>query len=287
MGAQSNTKSIAIAGVVFLVALYRLGGPFLEGTKQMAAEEEKLVREIRELKDTAAMYTDSWEQKMKEREEKSKTRLPDAIDSSGVLDYFLAKFEQGNVGHVSFTSVSQQQVASTNFKAGTAAARAVRYKIESQMNQDRVVPYIEHIERYPSLFRVDSFNILVSPEVAGLKMDLTLEFYVAPREWGGALEPIVASKEEKVPGAPSKPKAWQQIFLSSFGGKADRKPAFSGRKAGKVPVFSSILGTSVISNEGLYEEGDKVNGWRILQIDSKERTVKLSNGVSVKTVVVK
>ncbi len=293
---KSNTKTVVIAAVVTLIGLYRLGSPFMEETEAMEKESAKFAAEITSVRDELAQYAKGWEDKMAKLEQHVKEQLPDNINSSDILDYFVSKFEAGNAGHAWFLAVSQ--APTTTFALNLAKAdmkeapRVARYKFEAQLTQERVVQYIEHIEKFAGLFMVNDYSFYVAKETAngGLKMDMNVSFFLAPKEWAGPEETKKKGPDEDDEEA-EKPHQWRQIFLSSVldnAVKAKRKPAFTGGStAKKLPDISKIVGRAIVSDENLFEEGDKVGGWTVLGIDSATGTVTLKYGDTIKKVVVK
>jgi len=295
-GGGKKTKNLVIAGAVVVFALWRLGAPFLEETDDMKKELEKIKQEISQIRTEAAQYDKAWETKMTSIDTRVKALLPDDLNSSDVLDYFLAQFEKLNTGHIWFLSVTQAGIMTVNFNSGRNAAggnpRAAKYRFEAQLHQAKMVPYIEHIEKYAGLFRLSDFTFYVTKEIPdSLKMEMNLEFYLSPKEWIKA-DSIADKDDEDDDGEDNQPAPWRQVFLST---PAETKAAVATRKlashirragAGKLPVFDRMVGDSVIADETLYEEGDTVGGWKIMQIDPKTKSVRLQSGDVTKTIMV-
>ena len=298
MASRNNTKILIIATAAILFAGYRIGVPWIEQTNDMRRELQKINQDISDIRLEASQYDKAWEEKMKSIEETVRTQLPDSVNSSDVLDYFLARFEKSNTGHVGFISVSQGPPTMANFvgqNASVGIPRIVKYHFEAQMNQNQVVPYLEHIEKFVGLLRLADFSFNVDTfATAGLKMEMNLEFYLAPKEWA-LPDPLLAKNlheepEKEKEGNNEKPQLWQQIFLSAPVKESERNPAGATQKTTKelpkIPQFDRLVGDSIVSNESLYEEGDKIEGWRIKSIDSKARTITLQSGEFTRTVAV-
>lgn len=295
-GGKPTTKNIAIAGAVLLFALYRLGSPFLEETDEMKKELDKIKQEVIEVKLEAAQYDKAWEKKMTEIDTKVQALLPDDLNSSDVLDYFLARFERQNTGHIWFLAVTQAGIQTVNFNSGNNQAgsnpRAAKYRFEANLDQTKVVTYIEHIEKYAGLFRLSDFTFYVTKEARdALKMEMSLEFYLSPKEWKKA--DALADQDDDGDVPEDQPAPWRQVFLSSpTEAKPQvvqaRKPASHLRRGGakRLPIFEKMVGDAVIADETMYEEGDQVGGWKIMQINPKAKTVTLRSGDVTKTVMV-
>jgi len=281
---KKNIKMMAVAAVVFLFALYRLGSPFLKETQKMAAAAEKIEKAVVAVRQEAAMYGLGWEKTMGGRETLVMQRLPDTLRSSEVLKYFLTDFETQHAGKVAFTSVNHQKAQESEFKSGeggkAARARAIRYKIRADLSQDKVVPYFEHIERYPGLVNNAGFSFRVGDaKSSALEMELNLDLFLTPKAW---VPKEVREKEEEpavAEGASSK--RWTEIFASPANGRG------IASQSGRVPAFQKIVGGNVVADESLYEEGDSINGWKILKIDKRKNTVTLKWGNVKKEVRVK
>lgn len=285
MDDRKNMKMMAIAAAVFLVALYRLGAPYLQETKDMAIEADKIEKSIVAVRQEAAMYGLGWEKTMGGREAIAMTKLPDNLRSSEVLKYFLTDFEAQHPGRVIFNSVNHQKMQSSEFKSGegnkAASARAIRYKIRADFMQDNLVPYFEYIEKYPGLFHNTGFSFSVTDtKSATLEMELNLDLFLSPKEW---LPPEKREPEEELAsskdGQPAK--RWTEIFVSHGEGRG------IASKSQRIPRFEKIVGGNAVSEESLYEEGDTILGWKILKIDSRKKVVTLKFGNVKKEVKVK
>lgn len=283
---NKDKKTMLIAAGVLVIALYRLGSPYLEHTKEIQAEAEKAGVVINALKQEAAMFGQGWENTMTKREEEVNRKFPDSLNSSDVLNYFLSKFEQAHPGRAWFLAVNYQRATNSDFKTGTGsstvAARSIRYKITAELGQEVVVPFIEHIEKYSGLFRSENYGFSVSPTRGNaLQMELALEFFLTPKEWvppGVLVADMEPEEEEK-----GQKKTWQQIFVSNPNARGPAgKPA-----PAKLPVVEKIIGTSVVVNENLYEEGDSVGGWKVDKVSPSTRKVIFKWGSVTKEVSVK
>lgn len=307
MDAKKLSKNIFIAVTVFGVGLYRLGAPFLEETETMRVEGDKLAKEIQQVRLDAAQYDKTWERKIEDADRKVKARLPDKINSSEVLDYFVTQFDKQHPGTIAFQSATQSAITPVSFGQPGAAStqpRAARYQIEEQMHQTMLIPYVEHVEKYNGLYRVNNFTFEV-PQGVGqgdtLKAALFFEFYLAPLDWVPPDKLAEIKQEEKgKDGAPasasdSDGNLFRQVFASApTAPQAPRAPAAaspllggSTHRAPKIPKIEKIVGTSIVSDESIFEEGDMLGSWRILRVDTRTRSVTLKSGSTVKTVVVK
>jgi len=283
MDDRRNIKMMGIAAVVFLIALYRLGSPFLKETTDMVAEAERLEKSIVAVRQEAAMYGLGWEKTMGGREIIAAAKLPDTLQSSEVLKYFLTDFEAQSPGRVVFNSVNHQKAQSSDFKSGegnqAVRARAIRYKFRADFMQDKLVPYFEHLERYPGLVHNTGFSFTVADSKSStLEMELNLDFFLTPKEWlpKEKREPEEAAGTEVTPA-----KNWTQIFVSNGEGRT------VASNSHKLPRFERIVGGNVVSEESLYEEGDTIRGWKIVKIDKRKKLVTLKYGNVKKEVKVK
>jgi len=306
MDAKKITKNAFVAVAVFGVGLYRLGGPFLEETEVMNKEVDKLAKEIQQVRLDAAQYDKSWEKKIEEADRKVKARLPDKINSSEVLDYFVTQFDKQHPGTIAFQSATQSNTSPVSFGTPGGAntqPRAARYRFEAQMHQTMLIPYVEHMEKYNGLFRVNDFQFEVSQaHNAGdtLKANLFFEFYLAPLDWVprerlAELKKEAAKAPESTTASDAEGTIFRQVFASAPSTNhpsAPRAPAaavtsLAPRSERKLPKFSKMIGTSVVSNESIFEEGDTIGPWKILRVDPRTKSVTLKSGSTVKTVVVK
>ncbi len=308
-----NVKTIAKNGIVavavFGVGIYRLGAPYLEETEAMKVESEKLGKEIQQVRLDAAQYDKAWEKKIEDADRKAKARLPDKTNSSEVLDYFVTQFDRDHPGTIAFQSATQSSVSPVSFGLpGSASSqpRAARYRFEASMHQTMLIPYVEHMEKYNGLFRINDFVFEVPQEknqADTLKANLFFEFYLAPSDWVPEEKLAKDKKEEKTTTAnpteavasETDPNAFRGIFVST---PVQPQPAaqapvariISGghsRALPKLPKFEKIVGTSVVSDESIYEEGDSIGSWKIVRVDTRSKSVTLKSGTAVKTVVVK
>lgn len=276
-----NLKMLGAAFVVMLFAVYRLGMPYLESTKEINTEIEKIEKQIQGVRNEAAMFGKGWEDTMKRREADVALRLPDILKSSEVLTYFLSNFEQAVPGRVWFKSVDYQKAALSDFKLGTGGkaqrARSVRYKMKGELSQEVLVPFVQHSEKYPGLFRIDTFKFDVSKERRNaLEMEISFEFYLTPREW----VPPGALIADQTPDGDER-KIWKALFVSNQG-----RSVASGSPT-RFPALERIVGQSVVANENLYEEGDSISGWKVMRIDSRNKRVTLRWGSVLREVEVK
>jgi len=310
MDPKKLSKNIFIAVAVFGVGLYRLGAPFLEETNAMKAESEKLAKEIQQVRLDAAQYDKTWEKKIEDADRKVKARLPDKINSSEVLDYFVTQFDKQHPGTIAFQSATQSSITPVSFGdkgSANTQPRAARYQFEALMHQTMLIPYVEHIEKYNGLYRVNNFTFDVSQDKSQadtLKAALFFEFYLAPIDWVPPDKMAEIKKEEKnkanEPASASDADGalFRQVFVSAPAEvrqqQAPRAPAAANPLTGgsaprlpKIPKIDKIVGTSVVSDESIFEEGDMLGNWRILRVDSRTKSVTLKVGSTVKTVVVK
>ena len=284
MDDKKNIRMLLVAGAVLLLAVYRLGSPFLKETEEMRVEAQEIEQNIIAVRQEAAMYGLGWEKTMGGREKTVMERLPDGLRSSDVLKYFLTDFEQRSPGRALFTSVNHQRVIESEFKSGegkhAVRARAIRYKFKANLTQDRIVPYFEHLEKYPGLFHHGGYSLAVDGvKSQALEMELNLDLFLTPKEW------VPSEKrnpeEDALEDSRLANKTWKEIFVSNSGGRSLASPL------GKLPKFERIVGGNVVAEESLYEEGDLVSGWKILKIDQRKKTVLLKSGKVTKEVKIK
>ena len=244
------------------------------------------------------------EKKIEDADRKVKARLPDKTNSSEVLDYFVTQFDREHPGTIAFQSATQSAVTPVSFgMAGSVSTqpRAARYRFEASMHQTMLIPYMEHMEKYNGLYRLNDFTFEV-PQGNGqadtLKANLFFEFYLAPFDWVPPDKLAEAKKETKPgtveePPVETDPNQFRGVFVSQ---PVENKPppqqtvARIGRSTAsvaKVPKFERIVGTSVVHDENIFEEGDSVGVWKIMRVDPRSKSVTLKNGSTTKTVVVK
>ncbi len=310
MDPKKLSKNVFIAVAVFGVGLYRLGAPFLEETDFMRKEGEKLASEIQQVRLDAAQYDKTWEKKIEDADRKVKARLPDKINSSEVLDYFVTQFDKQHPGTIAFQSATQSPITPVSFGQPGGAntqPRAARYRFEAQMHQTMLIPYVEHIEKYNGLYRVNDFTFEVpqgNSQGDTLKASLFFEFYLAPLDWVPPDKLAEIKKEEKEKGAADPAAAsdtegslFRQVFVSAptapQQAQAPRLPAAASPLLGqtvkipKLPKIEKIVGTSIVSDENIFEEGDQLGSWKIMRVDPRTKSVTLKSGSTVKTMVVK
>ncbi len=306
MNFKKLAKNAFLAIAVFGIGLYRLGAPYLEETGKMDEEAVKLGKEIQQVRLDAAQYDKAWEKKIEDTERKVKARLPDQINSSEVLDYFVTQFDKQHPGTIAFESATQSALAPVSFGltgSPNSQPRAARYRFEANMHQTMLIPYVEHMEKYNGLFRINDFAFEV-PQQKGqadsIHANLFFEFYLAPVDWIPDDKLAEAKKTTKgEAGAKPNPETtpeedtFRQVFVSApTTAAAPRAPAevshvrASGGGA-RLPKLEKIVGTSVISDENIFEEGDSIGPWTIIRVDTRAKSVTLKNGSSTKTVVVK
>lgn len=283
---DGKSKKMLLVGIaVVLIALYRVGTPYMEHTAELQKEAEKLEKKISEVAKERFMYGKGWEDNMARQEAELATRLPDTINASEILNYFINEFEKKNVGKAWFLSVNHQRATNSEFRHGKGnrapRARVARFKIKSELSQDKVVAYIDHIEGYAGLVRMENYGFSVAKERAGaLEVDLALDFFLTPKEW--VPKSVLAEIEEEESAGPEQQKSWKEIFVST----GERGLAHTGAP-GKLPPFTKIVGRSVVANESLFEEGDTIAGWKIQSIDGGTKRVILKWGTVTKEVSVK
>lgn len=305
MNFKNLSKNAFLAIGVFGIGAYRLGAPFIEETDQMNKEAEKLGKEIQQVRLDAAQYDKAWEKKIEDADRKVKARLPDKTNSSEVLDYFVTQFDKEHPGTIAFQSATQSAVTPVSFGLPGSAntqPRAARYRFEANMHQTMLIPYMEHMEKYNGLYRLNDFVFEV-PQGNGqadtLKAQLFFEFYLAPLDWVPAEKLAEAKKETKgaapeEPAAETDPNQFRGVFVSQ---PVDTKPPptqnvakiapRSTASVAKMPKFERIVGTSVVHDENIYEEGDSVGSWKIIRVDPTSKSVTLKNGSTTRTVTVK
>ena len=307
------TKNAFLAVSIFGIGLYRLGAPYLEETGKMEEEAIKLGKEVQQVRLDAAQFDKAWEKKIEDTGRKVKARLPDKINSSEVLDYFVTQFDRQHPGTIAFQSATQSSLSSVSFGiAGSpnTQPRAARYRFEANMHQTMLIPYVEHMEKYNGLFKLNDFVFEVNTEknqADSLHANLFFEFYLAPIDWVPEDRLAEMKKLEKSKtGAVATKEAedtqedntFRQVFVSTPNAPASvpRAPAEvthrlssggGGGGGGKLPKLEKIVGTSVISDENIFEEGDSIGSWKIIRVDSRAKSVTLKNGSTTKTVVVK
>lgn len=264
-----------LAVIIFYVAAFRLTSSYREETKALREEIEKLDSNMTEHRSQMAIYGPEWAKEVEKSELELKETLPDEQDSAGVLEFFVTDFEKTSQGRAVFTSVTNQTPVHVEYKIGDsvkpARVRVARYKLKAEMEPELVVPYLQHLQEYPSLFRINTFVFSVKGKGNLLDMDLGLEFYLSPAEWVADKQKVIEEKESPI-------RPWRQVFVSS-----GRRPAGT---TGKLPTITRIVGGNVIINENLYEEGDVVNGWKIHSISGTKKTVILRSGSITKEVPV-
>lgn len=294
-------KQIIIATVAFLFGLYRMGTPYMEETDDMKKEADKIAKQVTDIRDEAAQYGKGWQDRMDKIEKDVKAQLPDSLDSGAVLEYFLARFEKEHPGAVTFLSVSTQAISYMPMKSGREGdkepPRTQRYKLEARMAQDQVVPYIQHMESYSGLFMITDFTFHLEKEFVGaLKMEMALIFFLSPKEWITTDPKVAAKDDDDDDDEDLKPKGWTQVFLPALAepgrpaaaSSSSREPAHARRAfVHKVPTPDRLVGGSVVIDESLYEEGDKVGPWTITRVDQAAHKVTFKAGSTIKTVSVK
>ena len=290
-GEEKQTRTILVALGVLALAIFRLLNPYMKETRSMRQELARVTQEMNDARNEEAQYSPKWEEQMTQKERALQERLPDRLNAGEVLGYFLNDFEEENQGRVLFLSVIYQPPTSVDFKSpsagDTAVARSARYKIKAEIGQERLVPYLEHVENYPGLFRMESMTFSAPKgHTDRLQMESTLEFYLAPKEWANV--ELAGNLKKPKPQEPEPDIAeptWHEIFV--IAPPSGKKRNLAANRPQPAPHFSQLLGQSVVFDESLYEEGDTVNGWKILLIDPKRKLVTLRRGAAIEKVKVK
>lgn len=282
LGKTSNAKLI-LALVAVIGAFFRLAVPFVDETSQKKSEIISLKKQNEEIKNQAQSYDSAWDKVMTEKETRMNIALPDSMNSGQVLDYFLNRFEKEHPDKIRFVSVNHQATVATDVKMGTGknktSPQVSKYKVKALVLQDTVVPYIEHIEKFSGTQAVESFSLAQQAKGGPLlEMEVTLALYLSPKEW-------VASEKRaaEFPVLEGLSKAdeqnWFQIY-SSQKEKGGRQVTSFSDPYETTPKFkiAQIVGKGIVVGEKIYEEGDTVHGWKILQVNGTESSVTLKRG---------
>lgn len=269
------------------VAIYHFGSPFVAETSKIDAQARKVQDEVTKIRLEAKSYDQKWEKKMAEKESALKADFPEELNSAHVLNYLMTNFEESKPKRIVFQAVNHQLGSATEFKIKlgkkSVSPRHSKYKIRARIYQDTVVPYLEHIEKYPGLYSLEGFN-LNTPSLHDplLEMELQLGFYLQPKEWEVKKTRVVGS-DSAVPLEPGEDQNWFSLLaVKSSRGKVERGPAVDSYAGNgdRNPQFKvqQIMGDGIIVNESLFEVGDSVKGWKLVRIDAATKSAIFKNG---------
>ena len=292
------TYGINIKWTLFIIVAlglsYEFAIPFLGETARLKNEAFKLHMELKGIKEKAATFGTNWEKQMATKENKINEQLPDTVNSSSILNYLLNQFESENTAKVRFLSSSHQLSTATEFKikgkGGNISPRVSRYKLHTSMKQDRVVPYLEHIEHLSATHTLENLNLSASKDpIYPLEMEVLVGVYLSPIEWkpGNKLLSEISTSSSSEEGK------WENWFLGNprKGGKDARRELAEDDESGeKLQVhfkIKQIIGRSIVVNESIYEEGESIQGWRIFKVDGWNRSVTFKSGNQIRRIIVK
>jgi hypothetical protein len=278
-----NRGKLILALAVAAAAAYKFLDPYFAETNRMREEIKKTELTIRELKDNAMAFSPEWEKKMVEKETRLQKEVPDIMDSALVLDYFLTKFEEKNRGKIQFMSVTHQSGVSDikmTVDKTKVSPRISRYKIKALVMQNAVVPYLEHSQKFSGLLTLEGFNLIV-PATGGplLEMEAVLAFYLMPKEWVPP-EKLLEQNEPVVALSALDEQSWFSIFSSKSKAPVTPERAVPQTPVEQYPKFKvdQIVGEGIVVDEILYEEGDTIQGWKVLHIQEDGKSVLLKKG---------
>jgi hypothetical protein len=280
-GLSMSRGKILVAAVAGLFAAYQVISPFMKETDRMRAESAKIGTEIQQLKADLSSYDEVWEKKMAAKEAQMQKKIPDVINSASVLDYFLTRFDSAHPNRIFFTSVTHQpgvaaEIKVKGVKGNNLNPRLSRYKIISKVAQDTVVSYLDHIEKYEGMCGIENFALNLPKKGGGplIDMEATIGFYLSPKDW------VPPDKLGEDAGNVSLERGEEQNWFQIFSADGNRTVANSGDGYEKYPRFKvdQIVGESIVVLEQLYEEGDFVQGWKVMRIEEDRKSVILKKG---------
>lgn len=275
-----KTRIVLLIGGL-LAFIYTYGLPYLKETGRINSQAIKIQKELTGLKQRAADYGANWDKEMSAKEKKIREQLPDTVNSAANLDYLVKEFEKENPKKVNFISASYQASTASEFKIKekkeTISPRVSRYKIRTQMEQERVIPYLEHLERFATLHHLENVGVnLTKSGDFPLEMEVVIAAYLAPKNW--VTEEVLTAEDKN--SVPVDPNQWQNWFQEgATTAKKSREISQVNPDAGVIRFkIQQLMGNGIVVDENLYEEGDWVKGWRVLKVDNLKRSVILQQG---------
>lgn len=286
-----NPKLIVLVAMAILNGVYQLVTPYLEKTKKMQVEVQKVSDSIRQLKSDSELYNSDWEKLITEKEAKISESLPDSIVPSEVLRYFATQFEKSNPS-VEFTSLipsaPTQSAFIINKQSPPLKIRISKLQIKAKMPTDLLFSYLEHVEKYPGLLRVQEVSFASGGESKNkglLALDMNIELFLTPKDWLPKSDAKGSSITDREVSAVNESESGSWFSGAGKGPSQLKEPKEHIPDYPKFRVHQ-LVGTSIVVGEQLYEEGERVDGWLISKIDRKAKTVWLKKGSDTFKVVI-
>lgn len=290
-------KILFFVGLPMLQLIYQTVMPFLDQTKKMRQEAKKVEDSIRQIKSDSLVFSPEWEKQMLLKETQVRESLPDAVNASDILRYFATSFESNHPG-VEFTSLVPQPPAQSSIIADRESpntkARVSKLQIKAKIPSEYLFAYLEHVENYRGLSRIQEVNFSSTGEGTQnkvLALDMNVELYLTPKDW-------VPKNKKESPVMREVASSGKPQNGSWFSTELERESPVEVKKEERVEkskvlkvskpgiVVRQLVGQSVVINENLYEEGDEVQGWTISKIDPVSKILLLKKGNSTSKVVI-
>ncbi len=307
--AKKNPKVLVIVGIAILFGLYQLASPFLEETSRMEEESKKLGEQIDSIQKDSAFFSKTWEEEIVAKEKELNLTFPEKISTQSIIRYFGTDFEKTHAG-VSFTNLLPASPSVANIKVDpenpNIKPRVVKTQIKAFLPPQMLLEYLEYVEKYPGVWDISDFTALSvsNGKKSVISMDVSLDLYMQPKDWVKKEDPtkkLDNNKEDKrelagdtSDASPNQTMAWfetEDLKEKPVDEEAEKKlETKEPPKPVKLPppafTIKQFMGTGIVVGDDLYEEGDAVEGWRVIKINKIEKFVILKKSTTAYKVVI-
>jgi len=316
-GSKSNKKLLYVAALPVLYVAWGWVSPYLEETKQMGLELEKLDKAVQQIKADGEAFSGDWQKNLMQREKEALSLVPDVISTSDVLRYFSTDFARKNQG-IQFSTLLPQSVGISNIKVDeedpNIRVRVSRLQIKAITNPEVLLAYVEHLEKYPGSFRLSELAMnSVGTTKADAKVDLSIlvEMFLSPKEWlpkdlkdGSSIDP-----KRDVAAIEGSQKNYDWFQVSSLEVAKEPTAEVAQPEAEEVEIkvtkplirriekpvphsppnfkIARFIGDSIVVDERLYEVGDQVNGWSLVSIVGSTRSLRVQKDKTIYRIEIK
>lgn len=293
-----------LAGLPLLQIGYRMVSPVFEKTGSMKEETLQLENTIAQVKQDSGSHSVKSEMEMAEKEKAVMLAIPDQLFPKDVLSYFVTKFEKQHP-LIEFGNLVPAPPTTSNVQADPEnpgiKARVMRFQINAKIPSALLVAYLDHIAGFNGLYGIQELTINTSGDDkhgGALQMALGLDFYMTPKEW---LPPSLVASDKEERKEERKVASFQDSGVTNWfetsaidpqaEPESDPEDSKSAPESVDNPVKKQVerpkppripharfVGSSIVVGEDLFEEGDDIGGWKILEINGARKFIIIKHG---------